>query len=64
MFTLQQARAEIVRVALRDCSRNQLVRLILRLNPSAQIPYGCTRVSLAYKLAWQLLPAMPDQNLP
>ena len=64
MYTWQQARAEIVRAALHGYSRDQLLELVFRLSPTERIPHDCSVVSLAYKLAWRLLPASPDRRVP
>jgi hypothetical protein len=58
MYTWQQARAQIVRVAIHSYSRDELITRIKRLSPGARIAHNCSILSLAYKLAWQLLPAV------
>jgi hypothetical protein len=60
MFTWQQARAQIVRAAIHNYSRDELITRIKRLSPNAHIAHNCYVLSLAYKLAWQLLPAGGD----
>jgi len=64
MYTLQQARAAIVRAAIHSYSRDELITRIERLAPGTPIPHSCSILSLAYKLAWQLLPAGTNQAAP
>lgn len=64
MYTWQQARAKIVCAALHNYDRDQLIALVLRLCPTERIPHDCSVISLAYKLAWRLLPASPDRRVP
>jgi len=61
MYTLQQARAAIVRAAIHNYSREQLAAILRHLAPGIHIPNDCSILSLAYKLAWQLLPAGLNQ---
>jgi hypothetical protein len=63
MYTWQQARAKIVRAAIRYYSRDQLITMLARLSPNTRISHTCSILSIAYKLAWQLLPAGEDRRV-
>lgn len=56
-LTFQQVRAIIARNAARAYSPDQLVQLLQRSGYSKPIASDDSAVSLAYKLAWLLLPA-------
>jgi hypothetical protein len=61
-LTYQQARAEIARSVMRDYSRRQ--SLIILWGIADRYPHrsdwDASAVSLAYKIAWALLPAGPQ----
>lgn len=61
-YTYQQARAALVRTAIHSYSRSELAHRLHLVAPQVQVPHTCSILSIAYKLAWQLLPAGCDRS--
>lgn len=57
-FTFQQIRGTIAHTALRAYSRDQLISLLQLVEPGAVVVDMRSAKSIAYQLAWKLLPAM------
>lgn len=60
-FTYQQARAVLAHTAHKHYSRRELVSRLHLVDPSAQVADKQSALSVAYMIAWRLLPAERKQ---